>query len=76
MVAPVGIRHWWEDEEGRLGFHSEIREMIDRRLNDEANPTRPITERWTMFNPEAWGTDSCSAEYSASAVESGEGGLR
>ncbi len=55
MVAPVGIRHWWEDEEGRLGFHSEIREMIDRRLNDKANPPRPITEMWTMFSPEAWG---------------------
>jgi hypothetical protein len=54
MVAPVHIRKWWDDEDGRLGFHSDVREMIDQRLNDRANPPRPITEMWTTFNPEAW----------------------
>ena len=62
MVAPVGIRRWWEEEDGRLGFHSEIREMIDQRLNDTANPPQPITERWTTFSPEAWGVASRSPE--------------
>lgn len=54
IVAPVGIRQWWEEEDGKLGFHTDVREMIDERLNDSANPPTPITEMWTSFNPEAW----------------------
>jgi hypothetical protein len=54
MVAPAGIRRWWDEEDFRLGFHSEVREMIDQRLRDTANPPRPITEMWSTFSPEAW----------------------
>jgi len=54
VVAPPGIRHWWEQENGRLAFHSEVREMIDRRLRDEANPVVPLTDMWTVFGPDAW----------------------
>ena len=62
MVAPVGIRRWWDDEDGRLAFHSEVRDVIDRRLRDTANPPRPITELWTAFDPEAWESTSRPSE--------------
>ena len=54
MVAPAGIRRWWYEENGRLAFHSGVREMIDQRLDDSANPALPITEMWTIFNVDAW----------------------
>ena len=62
IVAPVGIRRWWEEEDGRLAFHSEVRKMIDQRLNDPANPPPPVTEMWTQFSPEAWESASRSRE--------------
>jgi hypothetical protein len=62
MVAPVHIRQWWDEEDGRLGFHSEVREMIDERLRDAENPPRPITERWTTWSPEAWGSAAHGSE--------------
>ena len=31
LVAPAGIRRWWDEEDGRLAFHSEVRDMIDER---------------------------------------------
>ncbi len=60
MVAPAGIRRWWDEEDGKLAFHSGVREMIDERLRDTENPPRPITEMWTMFSPDAW--ESASRE--------------
>lgn len=54
VVAPPGIRRWWEEENGRLAFHSEVRDMIDRRLQDEANPAISLTDMWTVFSPDAW----------------------
>ncbi len=54
IVAPDGIRQWWEGEDGRLAFHSEVREMIDERLSDLANPPFPILDKWAQFDPEAW----------------------
>lgn len=54
MVAPVHIRRWWAEEDGRLGFHSDIRNMIDQRLQDTRSPPVPITEMWSTFDPEAW----------------------
>ena len=62
MVAPVHIRQWWDDEDGKLAFHSEVREMIDQRLHDTVNPPRPITEMWTTFSPEAWESASRRSE--------------
>ncbi len=37
-----------------MGFHSEVRELIDRRLADTENPPVPITEMWSQFDPVAW----------------------
>ena len=54
IVAPVGIRRWWDEENGRMGFHSEVRNVIDDRLNDVSNPPLPITEMWSQFDGEAW----------------------
>ncbi len=54
IVAPAGMRQWWDEEDGRSGFHLEVREMIDQRLNDPANPPLPITEMWSAFSPDAW----------------------
>jgi len=54
VVAPPGIRNWWEEEEGRLGFHSEVREIIDARLRDEKNPPPVITEMWSAWNVVNW----------------------
>ena len=54
IVAPPGIRRWWDEENGRMGFHSEVRELIDARLSDPATPPVPITEMWSHFDPVAW----------------------
>lgn len=54
IVAPRGVRRWWDEENGRLGFHSEIREFIDRRLEDANEPPVPMTEMWSQFDGEAW----------------------
>ena len=40
IVAPMGIRRWWEEENGKLGFHSEVRGWIDGRLADERTDWR------------------------------------
>ena len=62
IVAPAGMRQWWDEENGRLGFHPEVREMIDQRLDDPANPPLPITEMWSAFSPEAWESASRSPQ--------------
>lgn len=54
MVAPVHIRSWWDNEDGKLAFSSGVREMIDERLNDTENPPTPMTELWSTFSPEPW----------------------
>jgi hypothetical protein len=54
IVSPKGVRRWWYDEDGRLAFHSEVRELIDSRLRDSENPAVPITEMWSHFGGEAW----------------------
>lgn len=54
IVAPAGIRRWWDEENGRLAFHSEVREMIDERLDDPDDPPTPLTELWSFFGPDAW----------------------
>ena len=54
IVAPSGIQLWWDGENGRMGFHSDVREAIDAALRDEANPPVPLTEMWTQFMGPAW----------------------
>lgn len=58
IVAPPGIRRWWEEENGRGGFHSGVCELIDQRLRDETDPPLPITKMWGQFDGEAWATDA------------------
>ena len=55
IVAPPGIRRWWDEEDGRMAFHSEVRELVDRRLTDPEHPPVPLTEMWSQFDPAAWG---------------------
>jgi hypothetical protein len=54
FIAPKGVRRWWEEESGRLAFHSEVRDLIDTRLQDVENPPVPITEMWSQFSGQAW----------------------
>lgn len=62
IVAPAGMRRWWDEENGRLAFHSEVREMIDERLDDPDNPPVPLTELWSFFDPDAWESPSRKSE--------------
>jgi hypothetical protein len=54
IVAPKGVRRWWDEENGRLGFRAEVRDLIDSRLRDSENPPLPITEMWSQFSGDAW----------------------
>ena len=63
VVAPPGIRRWWDEEDGRLAFHSDVREIVDARLRDEENPPVPINEMWSAWNVDAW--DAAARESSA-----------
>ncbi len=54
IVAPKGIREWWDGESGKLGFMPEVRDLIDRRLEDKADPPLPINEMWSVFAVKSW----------------------
>lgn len=54
ITAPKGVQRWWYEENGRLAFQQEVRDLIDRRLEDRANPPVPITEMWGHFDGEEW----------------------
>jgi hypothetical protein len=54
MVASTGIRERWETEQGKLAFMPDIRALIDRKLNDPAEPPIPFNEMWSIFNANAW----------------------
>ena len=56
VVAPTGIRRWWEEENGRLSFQREVRDIIDERLQDNANPPVPLTDMWSHLDSEEWAT--------------------
>jgi hypothetical protein len=62
IIAPPGMRRWWDEENGRLAFHSDVREMIDQRLEDRDNPPVPLTELWSFFGPDAWESVSGRSE--------------
>jgi len=50
MVAPAGVRNYWDEGNGRLGAYPDVREWIDRRLGDtgdSATPSAPF--RWTRL---------------------------
>jgi hypothetical protein len=57
MVAGPGIRDWWEHGNGKLGFAPPVRELIDRRLADTANPPAALGDLWRIFSAEAWRSD-------------------
>ena len=54
LVAPKGIREWWDGESGKLGFMPEVRDLIDRKLDNKADPPLQMTEMWSIFDVEAW----------------------
>jgi hypothetical protein len=54
MVASKGLREWWDEEQGKLGFMPEIRNLFDRRLNDKHDPPTPFNEVWSIFNAHSW----------------------
>jgi len=54
LVAPKGIREWWDGESGKLAFMPEVRDLIDQKLEDKADPPLPMNEMWSIFAAEAW----------------------
>jgi hypothetical protein len=54
IVAPKGIRKWWDGENGKLAFSPEVRDLIDRRLADTADPPAPLNEMWSIYNSADW----------------------
>ena len=54
IVGSKGIREWWDEEDGKLGFMPEVRDMIDRKLDDTDNPPRTLDDIWSTFNAASW----------------------
>lgn len=54
LVAPKGIREWWDGESGKLGFMPEVRDLIDRKLEDKTDPPVPMNEMWSIFDAKTW----------------------
>ncbi len=54
MIAPQGILEWWNGESGKLAFTKEVRDFIDSRLENKADPPVPITELWSFFYAKSW----------------------
>lgn len=52
VVAPVHIRRWWDEEGGKFAFHTEVRDLIERRLHDTSNPPVALTDMWSVFRPQ------------------------
>jgi hypothetical protein len=57
IVAGKGIQAWWDAEDGRRAFAPEVRDLIDRRLSDTANPGLPISELWSHFRADSWAVE-------------------
>ncbi len=57
VVAPPGIRHWWEEENGKFAFHADVRAMIDARLADTEDPPVPINALWSAWSADGWDFD-------------------
>ena len=62
IVAPNGIREWWDGESGRIGFMPEVRDLIDRRLQDDVNPPVPIDQLWSVFAAASWEPSSAGPD--------------
>ena len=54
IVASKGIRAWWDEESGKLGFMPKVRTIIDQKLNDAENPAIPLNKLWPIFSTESW----------------------
>jgi hypothetical protein len=54
MVACKGITEWWYEENGRLAFMPETRELVESKLSDKENPPLPFNEMWSIFSASSW----------------------
>ena len=54
MVAPKGIREWWNGESGKLAFMPAVRDLIDHRLEDKTDPPLLMTEMWSIMAARSW----------------------
>jgi hypothetical protein len=57
VVASAGIREWWENGSGRWGFPPKLRNLLDQKLNDKANPPASWNDVWDFMNAESWKND-------------------
>jgi hypothetical protein len=56
MVACKGLREWWDEERGKMGFMPEVRELFDRKLNDKNDPPIHFNQFWSIMNASSWDT--------------------
>ncbi len=62
IVASKGIREWWDTESGKLAFMPKVRTLIDRKLDDTADPPTPFNKMWSIFTTEAWQSGASDPE--------------
>ena len=53
-VASKGLREWWDEDNGRLGFEPTIRSLLDTKLNDPNNAPRGADEIWDFLSANSW----------------------
>ena len=68
VVAPKGIREWWDGESGKLGFMPAVRDLIDRKLDDKTDPPLPMNEMWSIFDVEAWDNSNDTSLMSPNVI--------
>ena len=69
IIAPKGIRWWWENESGKLAFQPAVRNLIDARLRDTKNPPIAFTELWPIFSAKAWESAEAKRRDDAATLE-------
>ena len=53
-VASKGLREWWDEDNGKLGFEPTIRSLLDTKLNDPNNAPRGADEIWDFLSANSW----------------------
>ena len=54
ITSIPGIRDWWENENGRMAFMPDVRNLIDTNMNDESIPPQPLTDMWSFYSADEW----------------------